>query len=242
MLSELFSQSRRLHQRLIYSMGWLVQASTWAMLALAALGIAMGWQRIRNTVSGWHKATAWVTLPLLIISPLTGLALAYNITFQSTQSPAPAPPAPAAQTQASGQAPAATPTAPVNRAASRNAAPSVPVREVVAMVAAKHDLSNLSSIGNRGGRLLARVNDGGFLRSYVVTLQGLRESGSNWPRLIHEGNFAGIWSGLMNVVASIAMLGLLFTGLTIWARRTFRKRQPRARQAPQTGAATAGVR
>src|SRR5690606_9262448 len=34
-LSDLFGQSRRLHERLILNMGWLVIASTYAMIALA---------------------------------------------------------------------------------------------------------------------------------------------------------------------------------------------------------------
>jgi uncharacterized iron-regulated membrane protein len=46
-------------------------------------------------------------------------------------------------------------------------------------------------------------------------------------RLFHEGNFAGIWSALMNVVISLALAGLMVTGLVIWARRRFRKRRPR---------------
>jgi hypothetical protein len=51
------------------------------MLALALLGILMGLPRFMNTLSGWHKGTAWVLLPLIILSPLTGLFLAYRITF-----------------------------------------------------------------------------------------------------------------------------------------------------------------
>ncbi len=212
LLSEWFSSSRRLHERLIYSMGWLVEASTFAMLALVALGIAMGWPRIRNNVSGWHKATAWFLLPLVIISPLTGLFLAYNVTFA---------PAPAG-----------------GRTAAPPAAQRVQVRDAIAMIADKHDLSNLSSLGNRGGRFLARVNDGGKLRAYAVTPQGLTEANNNWPRLIHEGNWAGVWSGLINVITSIALLLLLFTGLFIWAKRTFR-RKPSANRARRNQPATA---
>ena len=207
-LSSWFSESRRLHQRLIFRMGWLVQASTYAMLALAALGVAMGWPRIRNNVSGWHKATAWILLPLVILSPLSGLFLAYNVTFSAAPQ-------------------GGRPTGP--RGAPGAVSNQVQMRDALAMVAEKFDLSNLSSIGNRGGRLLARVNDGGRLRAYAVTPNGLVEAGSNWPRLFHEGNWAGVWSGLINVIASLAMLGLLGTGLWMWARRTFRRRPVRNR-------------
>ncbi len=228
-LSEWMSWSRRVHQRLIGSLGWLVNLSTAAMLVLAALGVAMGWPRIRNNVSGWHKATGWFLLPLVVISPLTGLFLAYNISFN----PAP-PPAPAAAQQTGAPAQGGGPAqgAPAGRRGPQAA--TMPIRDIVQLVAKDHDLSTLTSIGNRGGRMLVRLNDGGWLKVYTVTPQGLTPATNNWPRLIHEGNWSGIWGGLINVITSVALLGLLFTGLFIWARRTFRKRPARNRSGPVT--------
>jgi PepSY-associated TM region len=79
-LSGVFGTSRFLHEHLIVG-GWLVTASTIAMLLLIGLGLFMGWPRFAHSLSGWHKGTAWIALPLLILSPLTGLALAFGITF-----------------------------------------------------------------------------------------------------------------------------------------------------------------
>jgi hypothetical protein len=163
------------------------------MLVLMAFGLLMGLPRLRNSISGWHQATAWFLLPLVILSPLTGLAIAFGITF--TPPPVRGP----------------------------RAAP-VPIREALRLVADKHDLSTLIWIRSRGGRLLARVNDGGAWRVYAVTKEGLQPTARNWPRLIHEGNWAGYLSGGINVLTSLALLGLLGTGLTIWARRLFRRR------------------
>lgn len=208
-LSQVFSQSRRLHQRLISGLRWLVDVSTAAMLVIAGLGVAMGWPRIRNNLPDWHKAMAWFLLPLVVLSPVTGLLLAFNVTFN----PAPS----------GGQG---------GRGAPGGGAPReqrVLLPTILGMVAEKHDLSSLVSIGNRGGRILARVNDSGVLRAYAVTPQGLAPTPTNWPRAIHEGNFAGVWSGLINVVTSVALLGLLGTGLVLWARRTFRRRATRDR-------------
>lgn len=87
LLSRLFSQSRGLHERLLFGLEPLVPLSTAAMLVLAALGVMMGWPRLRNDLSGWHKGVAWGLLPLLVISPLTGLALTFNISF-TTPTPA----------------------------------------------------------------------------------------------------------------------------------------------------------
>ena len=42
-----------------------------------------------------------------------------------------------------------------------------------------------------------------------------------------EGNWAGLYSGLLNVVTSVALMLLLTTGLLIWGRRTLRRRSRR---------------
>lgn len=80
-LASLFGASRRLHENFIYDLRWVVTAATIGMLAMILLGVLMGWPRIRNSVSGWHQGAAWFILPLVILSPLTGLALAFGITF-----------------------------------------------------------------------------------------------------------------------------------------------------------------
>ena len=85
-LSGFFGAARRVHEHLIFGANWLVIASTVAMLVLPVFGILMGWPRLRNTLPGWHKAFGWLPLPLIVLSPLTGLLLAFAVTF------APAPP------------------------------------------------------------------------------------------------------------------------------------------------------
>ena len=195
-LSNLFLWARFTHERLM-GQAWLVTASTLAMVIILLLGIVMGMPRLRNSLSGWHKGTAWFTLPLILLSPLTGLCMALGLTFQT----APAP--------AAGGGPLALPDA-------------------VRIVAASHELSHVISIGTRGGRMMARLYDGGELRAYAVTSSEITPLPRNWPRLIHEGNWSALIASPLNVVTSIALLTLLSTGLLIWARRTLRKRRPRA--------------
>ena len=86
-LPNVFMWARRTHERLL-GQAWLVTASTIAMLVIMALGIAMGLPRLRNSLSGWHKGAAWFALPLLILSPLTGLSMALGLTFTSGAPPA----------------------------------------------------------------------------------------------------------------------------------------------------------
>jgi len=201
-LANALATVRRAHETLLYDLGWLVIASSAAMLVLALLGGLMGWPRISNSLAGWHKAMAWALLPLIVLSPLTGLMLAYGITF--------AGPSPA--TAALGSRP--TPPA---------------LTEAVRIVGKDHDLSTLVWLRPLGGRLVARLVEDGEFRVYVVTRDGAVAMQRNWPRLWHEGNFAGMWSALMNLVTSLAMIGLLVTGSWIWLRRQLKRRTRRIR-------------
>jgi uncharacterized iron-regulated membrane protein len=189
-LANVLVTARRMHERLLIDAEWLVIASSAVMLILALLGILMGLPRFANTLSGWHKAMAWCVLPLIVLSPLTGLLLASRITFTSE------PPA----------------------AVSTRGAP-LHLTDAVRIIAEGHDLSALIWIRPQAGRLLARIAEGGEYRVYAVTREGMTAMPRNWPRLWHEGNFAGAWSALLNLLASVAMIGLLVTGPLIWLRR-----------------------
>jgi hypothetical protein len=92
--ASLFRTARQLHERLLLDLGWLVTASTIALLLMLIPGLLLGLPRLRNTLQGWHRLAGWALLPLMIGSPLTGLALAFGITL--------APPLP----RAPGQPPA----------------------------------------------------------------------------------------------------------------------------------------
>lgn len=196
-LASVMGTMRGLHERLLLDAGWLVIASTAAMLVLVLLGGLMGWPRFANTLGGWHKAMAWGLLPLTVLSPLTGLLMAAGVTFTTP-----------------GAAPAAQ-GAPMKLA------------QAVAVVGKDHDLSSLVWLRPQGGRLLARLAEDGEYRLYAVTPQGTTPMERNWPRLWHEGNFAGAWSAAMNVILSVAMAGLLGTGGWIWLRRTLKRRARR---------------
>lgn len=194
-LATMFGSARRMHEHFIYDLRWVVTVSTIAMLMMILLGVLMGWPRIRNTVSGWHKAAGWFVLPLLILSPLTGLALAFGITF----------------------------TGPPTRAAG----PPVALSEALRIVGAQYDLGQVTWIRPLGGTLAARVNDNGEMRVFAVARDGLKPFERNWPRLLHEGNWSGMIAPMLNVITSAALVILLSTGLWLWGRRQFRKRQPR---------------
>lgn len=205
-LSDFFSTTRRLHRSLIFGMNWLVAASSYAMLTLAALGLFMGFSRLRNSLSGWHKGIAWCLLPLVVLSPLTGLMLTFD---------GGAPRTPGGQ-------PRSTP---------------VTVLEATKLVAAQVDPGSILSIGVRGGRTLARVAANGETVAYAVTKDGIMALPRNWPRSLHVGS--GLWTGALNVLASLGILLLLFTGVAIWTKRTLRMRANRSARKKAVSAQTA---
>ncbi len=192
LFSDLFSDARQLHEKLMLNAEWLVIASTIAMLVIGLFGVLMGWPRLRNTLGGWHAGSAWIILPLTVLVPLTGLALAFGITFLPATS------------------------------GSREA---VKIRDAVVMLGETYDLSGLTSLRQRGPRLLARIYEGDVLRNIVVTRAGISPQPTNWPRALHEGNWHALWGSTLNILASVVFIGLWGTGLVIWARRQFRPRQ-----------------
>ena len=195
-ITELMSWARPVHEHFVFGLEEItkvpiVLVSTIGMVFGMIIGVLMGLPRIRNSIAGWHKATAWALLPLLILSPLTGIFMALRITFSE----------PAGQAQ------------------------GVSLLEAVRTLAQKHDLSGLQSIRSIGGRQIALLSEGNSRFTYVVSKDELRPSPSNWPRVLHQGDFLGIWGGVMNVVLSLAFTLLLSTGVWMWARHTFRRRK-----------------
>jgi uncharacterized iron-regulated membrane protein len=189
-LSEVFRTARRMHETLLIDMGWLVTASTFAMLGIAALGLLMGLPRLRNTLGGWHNLAAWGALPLVILSPLTGLAIVYGVSFLPAQSgPRPAP---------------------------------VSIRDAVEIIAKTQDLGGMTSLRQRGGRLIARIHTADGLIGFAVTRDGLQTPPRNWPRAIHEGNWSPVLAPALNIIVSVIFVGLWLTGLIIWVRRKIR--------------------
>ena len=81
--------------------------------------------------------------------------------------------------------------------------------------------------------------EAGEYRGYAVTRAGLVATPRNWPRLLHEGNWGGVWSGWLNVALSLVILVLMATGVWIWAKRRSRKRRPRAGSGAPQGAVAA---
>lgn len=206
----LMRTARGLHQTLLLDdLGEaVVIASTAALIALLIIGLVMGLpRRLRFSMLGWHKALGWFLAPLLILSPATGLMLAFGWFAPPRAARVPSPPN---------------------------------LVEAVRIVGARHDLNDVVWIRRRGANLIARVRDGGEWRGFIVGREGLTPQPRNWPRLLHEGNWGGALSGGLNVIVSLALLGLLGTGGVIWWRRRLVRRDAEARRRSAVTAAAPG--
>ncbi|HRK23847.1 MAG TPA: PepSY-associated TM helix domain-containing protein [Beijerinckiaceae bacterium] len=203
--SEIFRYNRRLHEHVSVAGLELTVAATIAMCVIILLGVLLGLPVLRNSVAGWHKAIAWFGLPFLIISPLTGLFIAWGVSMNIAPAPTPERSAP------------------------------LPIREAVQIAGTSHDLSNLVWLRQRGGRQMIRLWDGQEARSYAIARSGLVPMPRNVSRMIHEGNFLGIWSGILKVLTGVAFVVLMVTGLWLFIRKQVRK--ARNRQARRNEAA-----
>lgn len=208
--SEVFRYNRRLHEHLTVAGLDLTIASTIAMLVVILIGILMGLPKIRNTVAGWHKAAAWFLLPLVVISPLTGLFLPLGWSMNPFNDGEPA---------------------------GRTAA--LPLAEAVRIVGQSQDLSNIIWLRQRGGRQLVRLWDGQEARAFAVTAEGLKPAPRNISRIIHEGNFLGVWSGLLMLITAGALTLLTLTGVWLFGSKQVRKYQNRKARAQRATEAPA---
>lgn len=203
--SDFFGLVKRFHEDLLLEAGLLVEIATWAMTLLIIVGPVLAWPRLNRTLAGWHRGIGWVLFPLVLLTPLTAVLMILHIG-------GPARP----------QLPPSAAPASIARALEQAA----PAADLSALVWARR-------MGN-GVMLLTGTPDG---RAAFLVGGGAVAPMEGGPGLIHElheGTWAGGWSGLVNLLASFALLGLTVTGVLPWVRRW---RQARRR----TGGADADI-
>ena len=95
--------------------------------------------------------------------------------------------------------------------------------DAVKLISANYDVADLTSIRQRGGRLMARIYVGGELHGFAIGPNSVEPLQRNWPRVVHEGNWGWAVGSTLNVFTSLALLLLITTGVTLWIRRTRRR-------------------
>ena len=189
---EPFRFAQQLHEGLLLGAGAVVTAAAIAMALIVLAGLLLPRARSRRTLLGWHGTIGWWLLPLVAIAPITGALVGLGIAGP-TRPPLPRPEAPVTIPQALATAPAAG-----------------------------IDLAPLENIRRMPDGTVMAVTRGGKARRYFLVATSTAAEMPGAPgvvRRIHEGTWGGAFSGTLNLLAALGLLGLLGTGLLSFVRR-----------------------
>ncbi len=192
---DLFAFALNLHKNLLIGAGLLVEIATYAMAALLIAGLAFGLPKLRNTLGGWHRGLGWFAFPLLALLPVTGLLMTLHVGKPAF--------------------PALEPGEPISLA---QAIKTVPMAADGQIVMARRF---------QAGSAMVKTTSSAGERVHVVQSNGqVAVTGSpSWVDAVHEGTWAGAWSGVLNLVSALLLMGVTVTGLYSWLRR-----RPQARR------------
>lgn len=203
-----FEFAKNLHKNLLIGAGPLVEIAAYAMLAIVVAGPLLAWPRRPKNLMTWHIGLGWSMLPLLLLPTLTAVLLVLHVGSPRL------PPIPSADTPMS-------------------------IARAVAAAAKEQDLTYLVGARRfRQGSVMLRTSEAGSESRYLVAGNGdvvqLKE-GPGLVKELHEGTWAGAWSGLLSLAAALILLGLAGSGVYSWLRRRARRQlrnQPQMRVAP----------
>jgi sulfite reductase (NADPH) flavoprotein alpha-component len=186
---DLFAWARNLHENLLIGANWLVTLVTIVSVLLIVSGLLLGWRTLRHTLSGWHAGLGWLGLPLVALTPVTGLMMALHLGM---------------------------PQLPFYEGGHPQ-----PIARVLEIASGQTDLTRLSLARNfrRGAVMLTVQTDTRPVQLLVSGAGELQAVSPSWVRMLHEGNWAGAFSGVLNLFSALPLLGLLITGVLGWWRR-----------------------
>lgn len=187
---DIYAFARGLHEGLLIHAKWLVTLVTIITVFLIGSGLSLGWRHLRNSWSGWHAGLGWLALPLMVLTPVTGMLMALHVDS----------------------------TRPVYHDVER------PLSIASALEIASHELDLrqlVSASDSRHGTVMLTLKEGAGSARYLVSDPGgvQRNAGSGWIRMLHEGTWAGAWSGVLALLSAVSLLVLWITGMVPWLRR-----------------------
>lgn len=208
---DVFGFARALHVSLLLGARWLVTFVTIVSVIIIVLGFSGRWTKFRHTLSGWHNSMGWWMWPLAALTPVTGMLMALHLgmPYQAGMG--------GSHRGSSGYGHGGRPAL---EQVTRNT-PSL--ADIIERAAQQANLEQFSQIrGTRGGGMLLSVHDKLQATQYIVSGNGALQptDGPGWVRMLHEGTWAGAWSGVFTLLSTFPLLGLLVTGMLKWWRRT----------------------
>ncbi len=200
---DLFELAEHLHKELLIGADFLIQAASYLMLAIVMTAPFLAWPVLRNNLMGWHRGFGWVLLPLILMLPLTGVLMSLHVGMPELP---------------------------------RMSQPQTRLSLQQALTSAQQDeeLNGLYMLRRfRGGSVMLGMHSGDGERLLVVTDHSVTpiHANDNLIKSLHEGTWAGPWSGTLNLLGATTLGLLTMTGSFSWLRRRRKRRQLRARRA-----------
>ena len=199
---DLFEFAEHLHKDLLVGADLLVQAASYLMLILVVAAPFLAWPVLRNNLMGWHRGFGWVLLPIVLMLPLTGVLMSLHLGMPE-----------------------------LPRMSQPNARLSL--QQALTLAQQNYRLDELHSIRRfHGGSVLMEMREGQDESLLVVTDQSVTaiDPDGGLVKTLHEGTWAGAWSGSINLLGAMALSLLTLTGSLSWLRRRRKRSQLRAKR------------
>ncbi|MCG5523380.1 PepSY domain-containing protein [Ectothiorhodospira haloalkaliphila] len=195
--ADFFHTVQHLHKHLLLDLDIVVDIATYLMVLVIIVGPLLSWPRLRHTLVGWHTVLGWVGFPLVLMVSATGVMMALSL--GTPQFPA------------------------VDRDQGH-----MPMAQAIERAVQEGGLTHVRD-ARRMQTAAVAINGqaGGEAVAFVVTRDHVTQVG-RYPGLVtelHEGTWAGGWSGALNLLASALLMVLMLTGLVSWGRRGLQSRR-----------------
>ncbi len=197
---ETYNWFKGLHKKLMIGAGWLVEWTTYLMAAMLLVGLFLLRPRFKKALIDVHNTVGWLAFPLWLLLPVTGVMMCLHLGAPDFK---------------------------------QLAANPAPLTEVIAAVGEQQSLTDLASIDTVKGRYqIVKLAPEGQTESYQLDEQAQLNPVAMdryWAKELHEGTWAGSFSGWLNLVVALALVGLTVTGVYSWYRRQRQSRQKQER-------------
>jgi sulfite reductase (NADPH) flavoprotein alpha-component len=188
---------------LLFGADILIQIASYLMLFIVLAAPFLAWPVLRNNLTGWHRGLGWVLLPVVLMLPLTGVLMSQHIGMPELPR--------------------------MSQSEVR-----LSLQDALTMAQQSENLGDLHRLRRfRGGSVLLKMHSGQSERLLVVTDHSVTpiNPDSGLIKTLHEGTWAGPWSGAINLLGAATLSLLTITGSLSWLRRRRKHAQVQARRA-----------